>query len=204
MQSNLSLKPAVFLDRDGVLNQEAGYITRLEDLILIDGVAEVVRSLNDNQIFCCLVSNQAGAARGYYPLGHIEALHQRLTELLYAEAGAKLDALYYCATLSQPEGGKVEQFRKWSTWRKPNTGMLVSAAWDHELDLNKSYMVGDKATDIDLAHNAGAKGILVTSGFGEKVLKGGYQHLVQPDYVAEALPQAIAWILEHKNSLFVK
>jgi D-glycero-D-manno-heptose 1,7-bisphosphate phosphatase len=201
MQPKPSLKPAVFLDRDGVLNQEAGYIHQLEDLILIPGVAQAVRSLNDNQIFCCLVSNQAGAARGYYPLEHIEALHHRLGELLYSEAGAKLDALYYCATLSQPEGGKVAEFRQWSTWRKPNTGMLVSAAWDHDLDLSKSFMVGDKATDIDLAHNAGCQGILVTSGFGEKVLQGGYQHLVQPDYVAEALPQAIAWILDRKDSL---
>jgi D-glycero-D-manno-heptose 1,7-bisphosphate phosphatase len=195
MQSKTSLKPAVFLDRDGVLNQEAGYIHHLEDLVLIAGVAQAVRSLNDNNIFCCLVSNQAGAARGYYPLAHIEALHQRLEQLLFAEAGAKLDALYYCASLSQPEGGKVAEFNYWSTWRKPNTGMLVSAAWDHDLDLSKSFMVGDKATDIDLAHNAGCQGILVTSGYGEKVLQGNYQHRVEPEYVAEALPQAIAWIL---------
>lgn len=192
-----TLRPAVFLDRDGVLNQEAGYIHKLEDLILIPGVAQAVRSLNEHQIFCCLVSNQAGAARGYYCLAHIEALHQRLSYLLWTEAEAKLDALYYCATLSQPEGGKVAEFCQWSTWRKPNTGMLVSAAWDHNLDLAKSFMVGDKATDIDLAHNAGCQGILVTSGYGEKVLQGKYQHRVQPDYVAAALPQAIAWILEN-------
>lgn len=197
-QSQPTLRPAVFLDRDGVLNQEAGYIDRLEDLILIPGVAQAVRSLNDGQIFCCLVSNQAGAARGYYSLAHIEALHQRLEQLLWTEAEAKLDALYYCATLSQPEGSKVEEFTKWSTWRKPNTGMLVSAAWTHNLDLKQSFMVGDKATDIDLAHNAGCRGILVTSGYGEKVLQGNYQHRVQPDYIAAALPEAIAWILETK------
>jgi len=189
------LKPAVFLDRDGVLNQEAGYIHKLEDLVLIDGVAQAVRSLNDRNVFCCLVSNQAGAARGYYDLAHIEALHDRLQNLLKTEAGAYLNAMYYCPSLSQPEGGINPSLNYWSTWRKPNTGMLVAAAWQHDLDLRKSFMVGDKATDIDLAHNAGCTGILVKSGFGEKVLSGDYQHSVQPDYIGDRLLDAVEWIL---------
>jgi len=194
------LKPAVFLDRDGVLNQEAGYIRNLDDLLLIDGVAKAVRSLNDHQIFCCMVSNQAGAARGYYQLSHIDALHERLQYLLKQEAGAHLDALYYCPSLSAPEGGINPDFTYYSTWRKPNTGMLVAAAWQHDLNLTKSFMVGDKATDIDLARNAGCKGILVKSGFGEEVLAGTYQHRVQPDYTANDLPDAVDWILRsHLN-----
>ncbi|AFY74063.1 histidinol-phosphate phosphatase family protein [Synechococcus sp. PCC 7502] len=191
----MPLKPCVFLDRDGVLNQEAGYIHNLEDLVLIDGVAQAVRSLNDHNLFCCLVSNQAGAARGYYALEHIEALHQRLQYLLQSEAGAYLNAMYYCPSLSQPEGGINPSLNYWSTWRKPNTGMLVAAAWQHDLDLKRSFMVGDKATDIDLANNAGCKGILVKSGFGTKVLAGDYQHPVQPDYTADHLPKAVEWIL---------
>ncbi|MDX1976816.1 MAG: HAD family hydrolase [Pseudanabaenaceae cyanobacterium bins.68] len=192
----MSLRPAVFLDRDGVLNQEVGYIHRLEDLVLLPGVAQGIKALNQAQIFTCLVSNQAGAARGFYPLGHIDALHDRLVELLAIAADAKLDALYYCPSLSQPAGGKVPELSYWSTWRKPNTGMLVSAAWDHHLDLNQSYMIGDKATDIDLAVNSGCTGILVTSGYGEQVLAGSYQHRVQPHLVAKDLPAAIAWILQ--------
>jgi D-glycero-D-manno-heptose 1,7-bisphosphate phosphatase len=188
-------RPAVFLDRDGVLNQEAGYIRNIDDLLLIDGVATAVRSLNQHQIFCCMVSNQAGAARGYYELSHIEALHQRLKDLLQAEAGAHLDALYYCPSLSAAEGGVNPNFTYYSTWRKPNTGMLVAASWQHDLDLKQSFMVGDKATDIDLARNAGCKGILVKSGFGQEVLAGTYQHQVQPDYTAQDLPEAVAWIL---------
>ena len=189
------LKPAVFLDRDGVLNQEAGYIHNLEDLVLMDGVAQAVRSLNDQNLFCCLVSNQAGAARGYYDLAHIEALHDRLQNLLKTEAGAYLNAMYYCPSLSQPEGGINPSLNYYSTWRKPNTGMLVAAAWQHDLDLRRSFMVGDKATDIDLAHNAGCTGILVKSGFGEKVLSGDYQHSVQPDYIGDRLLDAVEWIL---------
>lgn len=190
-------KPAVFLDRDGVLNIEAGYIHKLEDLNLIAGSAQAVRSLNDQGIFCCLVSNQSGPARDYYGIDHVEALHDRLCQLLKEEAGAYLDALYYCPYLSQSAGGIHPDFTQWGTWRKPNTGMLVTAAWEHDLELKKSFMVGDKATDIDLAHNAGLKGILVQTGYGKKVLNGKYQHHTQPDYVAENLQDGVAWILKN-------
>jgi len=190
-------RPAVFLDRDGVLNVEAGYIHRVEDLHLISGAAEAVRQLNDRQLFCCLVSNQSGPARGYYAADHVEALHQRLCQLLQAEADAHLDALYYCPYLSPQAGGTEPEFTRWSTWRKPNTGMLVAAAWENDLDLSQSFMVGDKATDVDMAHNAGCTGILVQTGYGEDVLTGKYQHHTRPDYVAVDLPAAVAWILQH-------
>ncbi|WP_448601999.1 D-glycero-alpha-D-manno-heptose-1,7-bisphosphate 7-phosphatase [Thermoleptolyngbya sp.] len=187
-------RPAVFLDRDGVLNIEAGYIYELENLNLIPGVAQAVRRLNERGLFCCLVSNQSGPARGYYPRSHVDDLHQRLCRLLHEEAGARLDAIYYCPDLSPPEGGTVAEFARWTTWRKPNTGMLVAAAWEHNLNIRRSFMVGDKATDVDLAHNAGCKGILVQTGYGDRVLSGAYQHPTQPDYIAENLAAAVEWI----------
>lgn len=190
-------RPAVFLDRDGVLNIEVGYIHHVEDLNLIPGVAQAVRQLNDRGIFCCLVSNQAGPARGYYPASHVDALHDRLCRLLQEEAKAHLDALYYCPYLSAPEGGKDPAYTRWSAWRKPNTGMLVAAAWDHDLDISRSFMVGDKATDVDMAHNAGCTGILVQTGYGDRVLSGDYQHHTQPDYIARDLATAVDWILQH-------
>ena len=193
--NNTTMKRAVFLDRDGVLNIEAGYIHKVEDLHLIPGVAEAVRKLNDRQIFCCLVSNQSGPARNYYPISHVEALHERLSLLLEDEAGAKLDAVYYCPYLSEAEGGTNPQFARYTTWRKPNTGMLVAAAWKQDLDLRNSFMVGDKATDVDMAHNAGCTGILVQTGYGESVLSGEYQHHTKPDFVAENLAAAVEWIL---------
>ena len=192
----MSLRPAVFLDRDGVLNQEVGYVRNLEDLNLMPGAARAVRQLNDRGIFSCMVSNQAGTARGYYPIAHIDALHDRLCRLLAEEAGAKLDALYYCPYLSPPQGGIDPRFACWSTWRKPNTGMLVAAAWEWDLDIRRSFMVGDKATDIDLARNAGCKGILVRSGYGDRVLVGDYQHATQPDWIAADLAEATDWILQ--------
>ena len=190
------IRRAVFLDRDGVLNQEVGYIHQVEDLHLIPGVAQAVKRLNQAGLFCCLVSNQSGPARGYYPASHVDALHDRLCHLLQAEAGAKLDALYYCPSLSAPEGGIEPEYTRWSTWRKPNTGMLVAAAWEHDLNLSQSFMVGDKATDVDMAHNAGCVGILVQTGFGDRVLSGKYQHSTQPDFTATDLSIAVDWLLQ--------
>ncbi len=187
-------KSAVFLDRDGVLNVEVGYIHRVEDLQLIPGVAKAVRSLNDLGLFCCLVSNQSGPARNFYPKSHIDDLHQRLIEELEKEASAHLDAIYYCPYLSPTAGGTNPEFTAWSSWRKPNTGMLVAAAWEHDLDLRQSFMIGDKATDIDMAHNAGLTGILVRTGYGESVLSGQYQHSTKPDYSSSDLVEAVEWI----------
>ena len=187
-------KVAVFLDRDGVLNVEAGYLYHVEDLNLIPGVAKALRQLNELNLFCCLVSNQSGPARNYYSKDHVEALHEHLVKLLWDEAEAKLDALYYCPYLSPSAGGINPEFTRWSTWRKPNTGMLVAAAWEHDLDLKKSFMVGDKATDVDMAHNAGLTGILVKTGYGKRVLTGDYQHHTKPDYIADNLSDAAIWI----------
>ena len=191
---------AVFLDRDGVLNQEVGYIHAVADLNLIPGVAKAVKQLNQADLFCCLVSNQSGPARGYYPTNHVDALHDRLCQLLKAEADAHLDARYYCPYLSTPEGGTEPAYTRWSTWRKPNTGMLVAAAWEHDLDINNSFMVGDKATDVDMAHNAGCMGILVQTGFGDRVLSGKYQHHTQPDFIAPDLLTAVDWILQQVSA----
>lgn len=188
-------KPAIFLDRDGVLNQEAGYLHQVEDLNLIPGAAQAVRILNDHQLFCCLISNQSGPARGYYGLDHVESLHDRLQQQLARAAEAKLDALYYCPYLSPCAGGINPDFTAWSTWRKPNTGMLVAAAWEHNLDLSASVVIGDKATDIDLAYNAGAKGVLVQTGYGTAVTQGTYQHQTRPHYIAHNLLDAVQWLV---------
>ncbi|MFN3927170.1 MAG: D-glycero-alpha-D-manno-heptose-1,7-bisphosphate 7-phosphatase [Pseudanabaenaceae cyanobacterium] len=188
-------RPAVFLDRDGVLNWERGYLSQLRDLELMPTSAEAVKKLNTAGIFCCLVSNQAGAARGYYDLDHIAAVTEQLQKLLWTSAQAHLDAIYYCTRLSPPAGGKRPDLATWSSWRKPNPGMLVAAAWQYDLDLKHSFMVGDKATDIDLAHNAGCQGILLTSGYGAAVIAGTYQHPTDPAYVAPDLKSAVDWIL---------
>jgi len=186
---------AVFLDRDGVLNQEVGYVRQLDDLQLMPGAAWGLLALNRAGWFTVLVSNQSGPARGFYGAEHVNALHTRLQKLLLEATGAQLDRISYCPYLSPASGGTALGFARWSTWRKPNTGMLTQAAWRYGIDLQQSYLVGDKATDVDLARNAGLGAILVTSGYGAQVLGGNYQHQVSPDYICADLQAAAQWIL---------
>jgi D-glycero-D-manno-heptose 1,7-bisphosphate phosphatase len=188
------LRPVVFLDRDGTLNEEVGYIRDVSNLNLIEGAAQAVRKLNDAGVAAVLTTNQSGVARGYYPEQHIHNLHERLVSLLTA-GGAKLDAVYYCPHL--PEGS-VAEFSFACDCRKPEPGMVTQALKEHadDYDPARTYVVGDKSTDVELAHKCGAKGVLVTTGFGQDVLDGKYQWPVKPDYIAKDLTDAVDWILK--------
>jgi D-glycero-D-manno-heptose 1,7-bisphosphate phosphatase len=192
-----ALRPVVFLDRDGTLNEEIGYIREVPKLQLIAGAADAVRRLNEAGVAAVLVTNQSGAARGYYGEDHIKQLNARLVALLEA-AGARLDAVYYCPHL--PEG-TVQPYSCECTCRKPEPGMVVQALLEHpQFDKSRSYVVGDKSTDVELAEKCGAKGVLVTTGYGQDVLAGKYQWPVQPHYTAPSIVDAVNWILEDLGS----
>ncbi len=188
----MPFRPAVFLDRDGTLNQECGYIADLKDLKLISGAAVAVRKLNQAGIAAVLVTNQSGAARGYYSEDHIRNLNAKL-ELLLKESGAVLDCMYYCPHL--PEA-PVKQYESRCNCRKPATGLVERALTEiPDLDRSRLYVVGDKATDIELATNLNAKGILVTTGYGQDVLEKRSQLTVVADAVCKDVLEAVDWIL---------
>jgi len=185
-------RPVVFLDRDGTLNEEIGYIRNLTDLVLIKGAAAAVKQLNEAGVAVVLVTNQTGAARGYYAEEHIHRLNERLVNLLQEE-GAHLDAVYYCPHL--PEA-PVADYKMDCACRKPAIGMVEQALREHpDFDGSLAYVVGDKSTDVELAANCQAKGILVETGYGQKVLSGTYQWPVKADFVAGDIVQAASWIL---------
>lgn len=185
-------RPVVFLDRDGTLNEEVGYIRDLNDLHLIAGAGAAVRKLNDAGVAAVLITNQTGAARGYYAEQHIRDLNQRLQELLTAE-GAHLDGAYYCPHL--PEA-TVAEYACACACRKPEPGLVEQALQENvALDRGRSYVVGDKATDVELAERCGARGVLVTTGYGQAVLDGTYQWKVKPHFTAANIVEAIDWIL---------
>ncbi|MEB3330013.1 MAG: HAD family hydrolase [Candidatus Sericytochromatia bacterium] len=188
--------PAVFLDRDGTINVEAGYIRDLDRLVLMPGAAEAIRRLSEAGFKVILATNQSGPARGYYPEAWVQALHDRLSALLAAD-GARLDDVYYCPHL--PEGS-VPAYAVACGCRKPEPGMLVAAAERHALDLTRSFMVGDKATDVEVGHRAGCRSVLLRSGFGTDVLAGRYQWPCAPDFVADTIVEAAAWILREAAS----
>lgn len=188
---------AVFLDRDGTLNVEKGYLRQVADLELYPGAAAAVKRLNKAGILAILTTNQTGAARGFYPLSHIEALHNRLAELLWEQAEAKLDAIFYSPYYPR---GTVAELAKESDCRKPGVGMIQQAqAQFSRIDLGQSFVVGDKVTDMELAQNAGCKGILLKTGYGTRVLEGKYQDLsalsTPPWQVSDSIVEAVEAIL---------
>ena len=180
---------AVFLDRDGTINEEMGYVNHIDRFVLLPGVAEAIRRINESGLRAVVVTNQSGAARGYFPMELIDMVHQKMTGLLKDE-GAFLDGIYTCthAPPTEGESGGCD-------CRKPGIGLLERAAQDLKLDLQRSYVVGDRFKDIEMAHNAGAKAILVLTGYGKGELEFiGPGSEVQPNYVAEDLLGAVDWI----------
>ena len=153
-------RPAVFLDRDGTLNVESGYVHRWENWEWIPGAIDAIAMLNRMELIVIVVSNQAGVARGYYDETAIQRLHNAVDRDL-ANFGARIDAYYYCP--HHPEHGEIRE----CPCRKPAAGLLIQAAHDLDIDLARSWLVGDKATDIEAGIAAGVSPILVESGYGK-------------------------------------
>ncbi len=186
-------RPAVFLDRDGTINEQMGYINHLCRFKLLAGAAEAIKLLNDAEIPVVVISNQSGLARGYFPEELLVAVHEKMDRLL-AEKGAHVDGIYYCP--HHPEA-KEARFRETCNCRKPKPGLVLQAADEMNLDPEKSFVVGDRWSDIKTAANCGAKSILVRTGYGrgDEQYIGPHQE-IQPDYKAEDLLEAVKWILK--------
>lgn len=155
------VRPCAFLDRDGVLNHDAGYTYKPEDLRWIQGARETVRTLNDAGCYVIVVTNQAGVARGYYAEEDVKAFHAHMSRDL-AEIGAHVDAYYYCP--HHPDGVVEGYVFNNHRDRKPNPGMLLRAFEDWPIDKENSFLVGDKASDLAAAEAAGVPGILFEGG----------------------------------------
>jgi D-glycero-D-manno-heptose 1,7-bisphosphate phosphatase len=185
-------RAAVFLDRDGTINEQMGYINHTCRFQLLPGAAEAIKKLNDAEIPVVVVSNQSGLARGYFPEELLLAVHEKMTRLL-AEKGAHVDGIYYCP--HHPEA-KEKRFREVCSCRKPKPGLILQAAQEMNLAPEKSFVVGDRWSDIKTAANCGARSILVRTGYGrgDELYIGPHQE-IQPDYKAEDLLEAVAWIL---------
>lgn len=186
-------RPVVFLDRDGTLNVERGYIENLNDLKLLPDAALAVARLNDAGVAVIVITNQSGPARGLYPESHVQDLHRNLEGQL-ARENALLDAIYYCPHHVK---GVVEQYSFACDCRKPKTGMIDRAYSEFpQLDRKRGYMVGDLITDIELAHNAGLKSILLRSGHGEEMIARRQSWTVEPFRIADDVLVAVNWILD--------
>lgn len=185
------MNKAVFFDRDGTINEEAGYIRDLNNLKLIKGASDAIEKIRKEGYLAILITNQSGPARGYYNEAWVNTLNSTVQSLLEKE-GTKLDGIYYCPHLPD---GTVKEYTMECDCRKPGTALFMQAKEKFDIDLSKSFMVGDKATDVEAGHNAGCKGILLKTGYGEQVLDGKYQNIPDADYIAEDISDAANWIL---------
>lgn len=185
-------RAAVFFDRDGTLNEEVSFLSRPEQLRMIVGAAEAVRSVNERGMAACVITNQSGIGRGFLTEADLVPIHAKLTRELDA-AGARIDRIYYCP--HHPTDG-IPPYNVTCECRKPRPGMLLKAAGDFGLDLSKSYVVGDRIVDVQVAQATGGKGILVLTGFGIESMEECRAQGVRPDYIAASAREAVAYILD--------
>ena len=185
-------KRAVFIDRDGTISEEVGYVNHVSRYRVLPFAAEAVRTLNEAGWLAILVTNQAGVARGYFEEEMIGRVHGLLADEL-EKGGARLDAVYYCP--HHPSVGEPP-YRFDCDCRKPRPGLIRRAAEELGIALQKSWMVGDRYSDTELARNAGTRAAFVLTGYG----RGEYEHQShawkhRPDLVAENLLEAVKKIV---------
>ncbi len=189
--TNPNQKPAVFLDRDGTLIEEVNFLCRPEDVKLTSGAGEAVAALNRAGYKVILVTNQSGIARGLFSEDDLEKVHHHINGLLTAGGGGHLDAIYYCPHHPQ-EGTRPELVRECDC-RKPGVGMFKQAADEHDLDLRKSFWIGDRARDWGMAEKLGGRSIHVLTGHGLTEAQEGLK--IMPTLAAPNLRRAVEWIL---------
>jgi D-glycero-D-manno-heptose 1,7-bisphosphate phosphatase len=183
---------AIFIDRDGTISEEVGYVNHPTRYRVFPFAPEAVKTINEAGWLAILVTNQAGVARGYFKEDLIQLVHDKLSQEL-ARGGARLDAVYYCPhhpTVGEPP------YRFDCDCRKPKPGLITRAAADLDIDLARSWMIGDRYGDTELARNAGTRAALVLTGYG----RGEYEYQRDawqrgPDFVAENLLEAVREIL---------
>lgn len=182
------MNKAVFLDRDGTLIEECHFLSDPEKVKLLPGVSDGLRKFREAGFLLVMVSNQSGVARGLMSEGDVEIVNERV-ELLLDQEGVPLDAVYYCP--HYPEG-KIPKYAVECSCRKPQPGMALLAAKEQDLDLSRSYMIGDKSSDMEFGKNAAMRGmIMVETGYGKS---GGERTFYQSakDF-SEAAEQILQW-----------
>jgi D-glycero-D-manno-heptose 1,7-bisphosphate phosphatase len=187
----MSHRGAVFLDRDGTLIEEVGYLDRVERVRLFPWSVAAIRALNDANIPVVLITNQSGVARGFFTEAVVDEVHRHIGKLL-AAGGARLDAYYYCP---HHRDGKIAQYAFACDCRKPGRGLVDRAARDLNVDAARSFTVGDRWLDVALARNIGGRGILVRTGYGADEERRAPDGLAA-DAVVNNLVEAASWILD--------
>lgn len=182
------MNKAVFLDRDGTIVEDVGYMNSPDQIRFIHGSIEAIKKLNEAGYKVVVITNQAGVARGLITEDMLQTIDKTLHKWIL-NGGAHLDGIYYCP--HHPEHG-VYPYKQVCECRKPHPGLIKRAHRDLDIDLSQSFMIGDKATDVEAGRSAGTKTVFVLSGRGkqEKARLNG-----KPDHIADNLLAAVKWVL---------
>lgn len=184
-------KGAVFLDRDGVIVEDANHLSRVDQLALVPGAAAAIRRLNERKIPAVVITNQSVVARGLVKEAELKTIHEALFKMLERD-GAHIDGLYYCP--HHPEVG-APPYRALCSCRKPEPGLFLRAAADLDLALERSVMIGDSLHDLDAGRRAGCTlNVLVLTGHGREE-RTRLNDRLSPDFIADDLSRAVTWIL---------
>ena len=186
-------RPAVFIDRDGTINEQMGYVNHISRFVLLPGAAEGIRLLNRLQYLAIIVSNQSGVARGYFPMALVDRVHAHMKDLL-AKEGANIDGIFFCPHYPR---GIVPEYSVECDCRKPATGLVQKACEKFDIDMKNSYVIGDRCSDIELAERSNLQGIMVTTGYG----LGDIEYVLpyrpfKPLHIAKDLLHAVRWVIE--------
>lgn len=187
------MRPAVFLDRDGTLIEERGYLDRLELLTIFPWTADALRLLKRAGFAIVVVTNQSAVGRGMVDEAFLDQVHAELSRQL-ADGGAAIDAYYYCPHLAD---AKVERYRQACRCRKPGPGMIERACREMGLDPAASVMVGDRWLDIGCGRAAGTRTVLVRTGHGAH--EEAVQSELRADAILNNLMEAAGWILRNSS-----
>jgi D-glycero-D-manno-heptose 1,7-bisphosphate phosphatase len=190
---------AVFLDRDGTINEEVGYLDSLDKLKVIPSAYEAIRLINLSGMKALVITNQAGVAKGFFTEEFVNLINECLQADL-RRMGASIDKFYYCP--HHPTEGIGIYLRECSC-RKPAPGMLLSAAQELNIDLTRSYFIGDRFRDMEAGKKVGVRGILVKTGFGQGLLQDdGTDEATpenKPNFIAKDILEAVQWILKDRK-----
>lgn len=181
----------VFLDRDGTINEEIEFLRTPDEVQLIPGAGAAIRSLNEKHFVTCVISNQSGVARGFLTEADLVPIHERLEHELGRD-DARLDRIYYCP--HHPTEGQPP-YKIACDCRKPKTGMLRKGAEEFNLDLKRSFVVGDRIVDVQAGQAVGATTILVLTGYGKTAAEECAREGVRPDRTATSIVEAVDFIL---------
>lgn len=179
---------AVFFDRDGVINKEIGYLDSPDKVEIIPGVSEAIKLLNENDFIVIIITNQSGIARGYFTENTLIEINNYIKSELEKQQ-AKIDAIYFCP--HHPDDN--------CQCRKPKIGLIKKAEIEMGIDLARSYLIGDKITDIETGVNAKLKSILLLTGYGKQEKEKLKDSGIEVDYIAKDPLSAIEWILKESD-----